>query len=173
LVCLPPALLYLLAASKKCRKIGPDDLRHHLVFFSTIEELKLPISGSTESDAVTKLFEASPTPCLYVAPAVNMVGRIPLIPLFLAGNSKPTIPHKYSKHKNSGFPMGSCDTAAQDGRRGSNMYDVNTWLWQFGRGKPRLGGLSVDQTGGRNSLIFLCARACSGVFAFLCTRACG
>jgi hypothetical protein len=123
--------------------------RHHLVFFSTFEELKLPISGPMESAGVTKLYEPSPTTCLYVAPAVNMVGRVTLIPLFLAGNSTPTIPHKYSKHKNSGFPMGSCDTAAQDGRRGCNVYEVNTWLWQFGHRKPRLGGLSVDQTAGR------------------------
>ena len=78
-----------------------------------------------------------------------MVGRVPLIPLFLAGNSTPTIPHKYSKHKSSGFPMGSCDTAAADGRRGSNVYEVNPWLWQFGRGKPRLGGLSVEETADR------------------------
>jgi hypothetical protein len=70
---------------------------------------------------LTTLFEPSPTPYLYVAPAVNMVGRVPLIPLFLAGNSNPTIPHKYSKHKNSGFPMGSSDTAAQDGWRDSNV----------------------------------------------------
>ncbi len=75
-----------------------------------------------ESNGVTKLYEPSPTPCPYVAP-VNMVGKVPLIPLFLAGNSTPTIPHKYSKHKNSGFPMG---TVAQDGRRGSNVYEVNT-----------------------------------------------
>ena len=24
--------------------------------------------------------------------------------------------------------------------------EVNPWLWQFGRGKPRLGGLSVEDT---------------------------
>jgi hypothetical protein len=78
--------------------------------------------------------EPSPTPCLYVAPAACMVGRVPLIPLFLAGNLTPTIPHKYSQHKGSGFPAGSCDTAAADGRRGSNVYEVNPWLWQFGRG---------------------------------------
>ena len=87
---------------------------------------------------MTKLYEPCPTPCLYVAPAANMVGRVPLIPLFLSGNSTPTIPHKYSKHKSSGFPAGSCDTAAADGCRGSNVYEVNPWLWQFGRGKPRL-----------------------------------
>ena len=26
------------------------------------------------------------------------------------------------------------------------MYEVNTWLLQFGRGRPRLGGLSVSET---------------------------
>ena len=78
-----------------------------------------------------------------------MVGRVPLIPLFLAGNSTPTIPHKYNKHKSSGFPAGSCDTAAADGKQGSNVYEVNQWLWQFGRGKPRLGGLTIKETAER------------------------
>ena len=82
----------------------------------------------------------------YVAPVENMVGRIPLIPCFLDGNATPTIPHKYSKNRSAGFPMGCADAAAADGRRGSNVYEVNTWLWQFGRGKPRLGGLTIDET---------------------------
>ena len=81
-----------------------------------------------------------------------MVGRVPLIPLFLAGNSTPTIPHKYSKHKSFGFPMGNCDTAAAAGLCGSNVYEVNPWLWQFGRGKPRLGGLSVEETADRKDI---------------------
>jgi hypothetical protein len=72
------------------------------------------------------------------------------MPLSLAGNTTPTIPHLYSKRKDSGFPMGCADSAAvpvdRDGRRGSNVYEVNPWLWQFGRGKPRLGGLSVEKT---------------------------
>ena len=89
------------------------------------------------------------TPCLYVAPASCMVGRVPLIPLFLAGNSTPTIPHQCSQHKSSGFAVGICDTAAADGRRGSNVYEVNLWLWQFGCGKPRLSGLSVEKTDDR------------------------
>ncbi len=77
-----------------------------------------------------------------------MVGRVPLIPLFLAGNSTPTIPHIFRKHKSSGSPADSCDTAALavHGQQGSNVYEVNLWLWQFGRGKQRLGGLSVEET---------------------------
>ena len=127
----------------------PDDLLRELVFFNTFEELDLPIKGPLEDSGVVKLYEPSPTPCLYVAPAENMVGRVPLMPLFLAGNSTPTIPHLYSKRKDSGFPMGCADAAAVDGRRGSNVYEVNPWLWQFGRGKPRLGGLSVEATAQR------------------------
>ena len=42
--------------------------------------------------------------------------------------------------------MGCADTADADGRRGSNVYEVNTWLWLFARGKPRLGGLSAEET---------------------------
>ncbi len=83
-------------ASYRC---CPDGLRYYMVFFSTIEELKLPISWPMESAGVTKLYEPFPTPCLYVAPAACMVGRVSLIPLFLAGNSTPTIPHQYSQHK--------------------------------------------------------------------------
>jgi hypothetical protein len=95
---------------------------------ATFEELKLPISGSMESAGVNKLYEPLPTPCLCVAPAACMVGRVPLIPLFLAGNSTPAIPHKYSQNKRSGLPVSICDTAAADGRRGSNMHEVNPWL---------------------------------------------
>ena len=127
----------------------PDDLLRELVFFNTFEELDLPIKGPLEDSGVVKLYEPSPTPCLYVAPAENMVGRVPLMPLFLAGNSTPTIPHLYSKRKDSGFPMGCADAATLDGRRGSNVYEVNPWLWQFGRGKPRLGGLTVEATAQR------------------------
>ncbi len=54
-----------------------------------------------------------------------------------------------SQHKRSGFPACTCDTAAADGLCGSNVYEVNPWLWQFGRGKPRLGGLSIEKTNDR------------------------
>ena len=136
------------APKNRTYKTGPDDLVHYLVFFNTFEELTLPIKGPMEEAGVIKLYEPSPTPCLYVAPAENMVGRVPLIPLFLAGNSTPTIPHMFSKRKDSGFPFGCADAA---GRRGSNVYEVNPWLWQFGRCKPRLGGLTIEDTTARKN----------------------
>ncbi len=65
-----------------------------------------------EDAGVIKLYEQSPTPCLYVAPVENITGRVPLFPLFLAGNSTPTVPHCYSKRKDTGFPIGCADSAA-------------------------------------------------------------
>ena len=131
---------------------GPDDIEAHLVFFSTFEELKLPAKGPMDH-ATTKLYEPSPTPILFVASCHLILGRVPLFPCFLDGNSTPTIPHKLRHLKASTFPHGTTDVAAADGRRGSNVYEVNPWLWQFGRGRPRLGGLSVTETEERRILI--------------------
>jgi hypothetical protein len=61
---------------------GPDDLSFNLVFFNTFGELILPFKWPMEDAGVIKLYEPSPTPCLYVAPAENTVGMVPLIPLF-------------------------------------------------------------------------------------------
>ena len=156
LVCSPPPVLftcYLRPKNGRPRRVQltKSALLSSVTTWSSsadFEELKLPISGPVETTGVTKWYKSSPTPCLYVSLAVCIAGRVPLIPFFLAGNSTPTIPHKYSKHKSSGFrvPMGRCDTAAADGRRGSDVYEVNAWLCQFGRGKPRLGGLSIEET---------------------------
>ena len=72
------------------------------------------------------------------------------MPLFLRGNSTPTIPHCPSLRnlQRSKFPYSCADVgghvAKESGRKGSNDYEVNQWLWRFGRGKPRLGGLSVS-----------------------------
>ena len=45
--------------------------------------------------------------------------------------------------------MGCANSAAVDGRRCSNVYEVNQWLWQLGTGKPLLGGLTVEETAER------------------------
>jgi hypothetical protein len=38
------------------------------------------------------------------------------------------------------------DGAGPTSRRGSHVYEFNTWLWNFGRPQPRVGGLSVAKT---------------------------
>jgi hypothetical protein len=34
-----------------------------------------------------------------------------------------------------------------------NVYEVKQWLWQFGRGKPRLGGLTIEETTERKDAV--------------------
>ena len=41
---------------------------------------------------------------------------------------------------------GCADGAGPTTRRGSHVYEINTWLWNFGRPQPRVGGLSVAKT---------------------------
>lgn len=131
------------------------NIQVQLVFYSTFEPLVLPGGGPMERSGVQnlKLYEPSPTPILYVGLITDVVGRVPLLPLFLLGNSTPTIPHQLRQHRRGKFPHGEADAADASGKRGSNVYEVNKWLWQFGRGKPRLGGLSVAATEERRSAV--------------------
>ena len=104
-----------------------------------------------EAMGLQKLYKPSPTPILYVGLTANVLGRVPLMPLFLRvlGNSTPTIPHQLGQHRSAKFPHGLEDAADESGRKGSNVYEINQWLWQFGRGKQRLGGLSAVATRAR------------------------
>jgi hypothetical protein len=87
---------------------------------------------------VIKLYEPSPALCLYVAMAENMVGRAPLIPMFMAGNSTPgpTIPHMFSKRKDLRFPYGCADSAAADGRRGTMSTRLAPGCGSLGMASP-------------------------------------
>jgi len=42
--------------------------------------------------------------------------------------------------------FGCADGQGPASRRGSHVYEVNDWLWNFGRPQPRVGGLSVSKT---------------------------
>ena len=123
-----------------------DDIPLDLVFFSAFEDLLLRMTGTMESRGVRKLYEPSPVPTLYVGRAEDVIGRVPLYPCFLDGNLTSTIPHKYAARQARDFEYGCADGHLQGSRRGSHVYEVNTWLWNFGRPQPRVAGLSVAAT---------------------------
>ncbi len=83
-----------------------------------------------EDDGVIKLYEPSQTPCLYVAPAENMVGQSPVDPLIPGRQQNINTPTQV-QHRDSGFPMGCADAALVDGtahnhgRRSSDVYEVS------------------------------------------------
>ena len=88
----------------------------------------LPGGGPMEAMGVQKLYEPSSTPIMYVGLAANVLGRVPLMPLFLLGNYTPTIPHQPHQHRSASFPHGLADAADESGRKGSNVYEINQWL---------------------------------------------
>ena len=116
------------------------------MYFKTVYNVLKPKVGRVHNRTFGRVHRTSITSLLYVGSIANVLGRVPLMPLFLHGNSTPTIPHQLRKLQRSKFPYGRADASDKSGRKGSNVYEVNLWLWQFGRGKPRLGGLSVTET---------------------------
>ena len=56
---------------------------------------------------------------------------VPMIPSFVAGNAHPTIPHSFRGRRLSG---GMADTQPNRGT-GSRLYEVNLWMWLYGRGR--------------------------------------
>jgi dolichol-phosphate mannosyltransferase len=73
---------------------------------------------------------------LYVGRIEDLLGRVPLFPCFLDGNTTSTIPHKYAPRQKQAFAFGCADGSGQGSRRGSHVYEINTWLWNFGRPQP-------------------------------------
>ena len=72
-----------------------------------------------EAIGVQKLYEPSPKPILYAGLAADVLGRVPLMPLFFLGNYTPTIPHPLSQHRSARFPHGLADAADESGRMSS------------------------------------------------------
>jgi hypothetical protein len=123
-----------------------EDIPLNLVFFSAFEDLLLRTTGTMESNGIRKLYEPSPVPTLYVGRVEDLLGRVPLFPCFLDGNTTSTIPYKYAGRQKQAFEFGCADGQGPASRRGSHVYEVNDWLWNFGRPQPRVGGLSVSKT---------------------------
>ncbi len=125
-----------------------EDIDVDLVFFSAFEDLLLHTSGTMETNGIRKLYEPSPIPTLtlYVGKTEDLLGRVPLFPCFLNGNATSTIPNKYAPRQKQAFEFECADGASQGSRRGSHVYEINAWLWTFGRPQPPVGGLSVAKT---------------------------
>jgi hypothetical protein len=139
-----------LTARVDCYNNSPDDIPLDLFFLSAFEDLHLQFTGTMESNRIRKLYEPSPVPTLYVGLVEDLLGQVSLLPCFLDhdGNTTSTIPFKYSARQGRDFAFGCADRHhdGQETRSGSHVYEVNTWLWNFGRPQPRVASLSVAKT---------------------------
>jgi hypothetical protein len=121
------------------------DTRSHkdvsLVFFSTFEPISLTPESCMQRKGIPMQYEraASQVPSLYVCPVENVLGRVPLIPCYLNGNSANTIFHCF---RGKITREASADSRPDNGT-GSRLFEMNMWMWRYGRTFPRQ--ISVDQ----------------------------
>ena len=109
-----------------------------MVYFSTFEPIELTPDSIMQQAGVPMLYDSASNPrlpCLYICPVANVLGRAPLIPCFIGGNSHPTIPHSFRNDPRLGDA--SADTQRDRGN-GSRLYEVNIWMWRYGRGRARM-----------------------------------
>ena len=106
-----------------------------LVFFSTFEPISLTPNSCMQRNGIPMLYEraASQLPTLYVCPVENVLGRVPLMPCYLKGNLHSTIPHSLWH----AVPAGAAADSRPDSGTGSRLFEVNIWMWRYGRAFPR------------------------------------
>ena len=106
-----------------------------LVFFSTFEPISLTPDFHMQEKGVPMVYErsASVLPSLYVCPVENVLGRVPLIPCYLNGNTSNTIPYRYR----GAIPAEAAADSRPDNGTGSRLFEINIWMWRYGRTFPR------------------------------------
>jgi hypothetical protein len=94
-----------------------------LVFFNTFEPIRLTPESCMQMKGVPMLYEraASQVPSLYVCPVENVLGRVPLIPFYLNGNSVDTIPHCFRGK----IPREAAADSRPDSGMGSRLFEIN------------------------------------------------
>jgi hypothetical protein len=120
-----------------------DKWRHievSLAFFSTFEPVNLTPDSVMQREGVPMFYDSassSALPCLYICPVKNVLGRVPMIPCFVADNTQPTIPHGFARSGRATQTLGAgAANTRSDSGNGSRLYELNLWMWRYGRGQP-------------------------------------
>ena len=74
----------------------------------------------------------SQIPTMYICPVTNVLGRIPLIPCYVDGQTHLTIPNRFRQSKLGGAIADS----RPDNGAGSRLYELNICLWNYWRSLP-------------------------------------
>ena len=110
----------------------------------SFEPINLTPNNIMQQAGVPMLYDTTSNqrlPCLYICPVANHVlGRAPLIPCFIDGNTHQLIPYKFKNSRILG--TASADTQPDRGN-GSRLYEVNLWLWCYGWRQPRT--MSIEE----------------------------
>ena len=69
-------------------------------------------------------------PSLYICRAETVLGRVPLMPCYIRGNTHPTLPHCFGDRAGA-----TADSSVGRGN-GSRHYELNLRMLRYGRGQP-------------------------------------
>ena len=112
-----------------------DDPRKYkeysLVFFSTFKPISLTPDNCMQQKGVPMLYRdvrsATVLPSLYVCPVENVLGRVPLIPCYLNGNSSNTIMIQYRYRDRGAIPAEAAADSRPDSGTGSRLFKIRTF----------------------------------------------
>ena len=81
-------------------------------------------------------YEPLPVLTLYVGRVEDLLGRVPLFPCFLDGNTTSTIPYaglgwRAAGQQKQAFKFGCADDQGPASPSGSHVYEVNDLLWNL------------------------------------------
>ncbi len=62
-----------------------------------------------------------------------VLGRVPLTPCYLNGNTSNTIPYRYR----GAIPAEAAADSRPDSGTRSRLFEINIWMWRYGRTFPR------------------------------------
>ena len=110
-----------------------------LVYFRTFEPINITppsVMQHIEHNGVPMLYDiasSSNEPSLYICPVSNVLGSVPLIPCFVAGNKHPTLLHRDSFCSSQ---RAIADTHPGAGN-GSRLFELSPWMWRYTGWRPR------------------------------------
>ena len=111
------------------------EVEYDLAFISFLYDFKLPAAmGPLQRTAGARMFYVPSKPWTMVLSVNHILGKVPLMRVYLGGSCAPTIPHSFAGQKQRYFKRGCADQAGANGvGSGSMLFEVNVHLWQFAK----------------------------------------
>ncbi len=101
----------------------------------------MPNRGSVmQRNGVPLFFDSANStnlPSLHICRIGNVLGCVPLMPCYISGNTHPTLPRRFGNRTPPSYRSGASADFSVGRGNGSRLYELNLWMWRYGRGQPQ------------------------------------
>ena len=131
---------------------GSEDFDLELMFYRQFARFRRPLTPyhPLQRAGMEMVYDAFPDPLLYVDHIDRALCRAPLMPVFIGGNETPTIPQSFAGQQRTHFPYGQADKSKKN--TGSRIFEVNQFIWNYPRPRPRIGTIEQAETRRKETL---------------------